>query len=62
MDLPNLPNMEEYFSGLTPQQQKMLKQGLASTKELGENVYGFVPEVEKEDGQKSIEIIPDKNR
>ena len=43
---------EEYFSGLTPQQQKMLKQGLASTKELGENVYGFVPEVEKEDGQK----------
>ena len=43
---------EEYFSGLTPQQQKMLKQGLASTKEWGENEYGFVPEVEKEDGQK----------
>ena len=43
---------EEYFSGLTPQQQKMLKQGLASIKEWGENVYGFVSEVENEDGQK----------
>ena len=43
---------EEYFSGLTPQQQKMIKQGLASIKEWGENVYGFVSEVENEDGQK----------
>ena len=43
---------EEYLSGLTPQQKKMLTQGFASTKEWGENVYGFVPEVEKEDGQK----------
>lgn len=43
---------EEYFSGLTPQQQKMLKQGLAYAKKTGDNVYEFVPEVEKEDGQK----------
>ena len=43
---------EEYFSGLTPQQQKMLKQGLASIKQWGENEYEIVPEVEKEDGQK----------
>ena len=43
---------EEYFSGLTPQQQKMLKQGLASTKEWGENEYEIVSEVENEDGQK----------
>lgn len=43
---------EEYFSGLTPQQQKIIKQGLASIKEWGENVYGFVSEVENEDGQK----------
>ena len=43
---------EEYFSGLTPQQQKMLKQGLASIKEWGENVYEFVSEVENDDGQK----------
>ena len=27
---------EEYFSGLTPQQQKMIKQGLASIKEWGQ--------------------------
>ena len=44
---------EEYFSGLTPQQQKMIKQGLASIKEWGENVYEFVSEVENDDdGQK----------
>ena len=43
---------EEYFSGLTPQQQKMLKQGLASIKQWGENEYEIVPEVEYEDGQK----------
>ena len=43
---------EEYFSGLTPQQQKMLKQGLASIKQWGENEYEIVPEVDKEDGQK----------
>ena len=43
---------EEYLSGLTPQQKKMLTQGFAATKEWGENEYGFVPEVEKEDGQK----------
>ena len=43
---------EEYFSGLTSQQQKMLKQGLASTKEWGQNEYEIVSEVENEDGQK----------
>ena len=43
---------EEYLWGLTPRQQKMLKQGLASIKQWGENVYGFVSEVENEDGQK----------
>ena len=45
-------SFEEYVSGLTPQQQKMLKQGLASIKEWGQNEYEFVPEVEKEDRQK----------
>ena len=44
---------EEYFSGLTPQQQKMLKQGRASIKEWGENEYEIVSEVEDDDtGQK----------
>ena len=43
---------EEYFSGLTPQQQKMIKQGLASIKEWGQNEYEIVSEVENEDGQK----------
>lgn len=43
---------EEYVYCLTPRQQKMLKQGLASIKQWGENVYGFVSEVENEDGQK----------
>ena len=45
-------SFEEYLCGLTPQQQKMLKQGLASIKEWGENVYEFVSEVENDDGQK----------
>ena len=45
-------SFEEYVSGLTPQQQKMLKQGLASIKEWGQNEYEIVSEVENEDGQK----------
>ena len=45
-------SFEEYVSGLTPKQQKMLKQGLASIKQWGENVYEFVSEVENDDGQK----------
>ena len=43
-------SFEEYVSGLTPQQQKMLKQGLASIKQWGENEYEIVSEVENEDG------------
>lgn len=44
---------EEYLSGLTPQQQKLLKQGRASIKEWGENEYEIVSEVEDDDtGQK----------
>lgn len=45
-------SFEEYVSGLTPQQQKMLKQGRASIKEWGQNEYEIVSEVENEDGQK----------
>ena len=44
---------DEYISGLSPQQQKLLKQGLASIKEWGENEYEIVSEVEDDDtGQK----------
>ena len=43
---------KKYFSGLTPQQQKMIKQGRASIKEWGQNEYEIVSEVENEDGQK----------
>ena len=44
---------DDFISGLTPQQQKLLKQGLASIKECGENEYIFVSEVENDDtGQK----------
>ena len=42
----------DYVSGLTPHQQKMLKQGLASIKEWGQNEYEIVSEIENEDGQK----------
>ena len=47
-------SFEEYVSGLTPQQQKMLKQGRASIKEWGENEYEIVSEIENEDGQKKV--------
>ena len=40
---------DDFISGLTPQQQKLLKQGLASIKECGENEYVFVSEVENDD-------------
>ena len=44
---------DDYIRGLSPQQQKLLKQGLASIKEWGQNVYEFVPEVEDDEtGQK----------
>ena len=43
---------EEYVSGLTPQQQKMLTLGRASIKQWGQNEYEIVSEVENEDGQK----------
>ena len=44
---------DDYISGLTPQQQKLLSQGLASRKECGENEYAFVSEVENDEtGQK----------
>ena len=42
----------DYVSGLTPHQQKMIKQGRASIKEWGENEYEIVSEIENEDGQK----------
>ena len=44
---------DDYISGLTPQQQKLLRQGLASIKECGENEYAFVSEVQNDEtGQK----------
>lgn len=44
---------DDYIRGLTPQQQKLLKQGRASIKEWGENEYEIVYEVEDDDtGQK----------
>ena len=44
---------DDYIRGLSPQQQKLLKQGLASIKECGENEYAFVSEVENDEtGQK----------
>lgn len=43
---------DDYVSGLTSQQQNMLKQGSATIKEWGENDYEFVFEVENEGGQK----------
>ena len=40
---------DDYISGLTPQQQKLLRKGLASIKECGENEYIFVSEVENDE-------------
>ena len=40
---------DDYIRGLSQQQQKLLKRGLASIKECGENEYIFVSEVENDD-------------